>query len=87
MLASYIWVCNDYGIDGFDIALVTFVITLLSGLLMVSNFRYKSFKDIDLKGKVPFVAILLVVLIFVFVSIDPPIILFVMAAIYALSGP
>ena len=64
-----------------------FVLTIIAGVLMVSNMRFKSFKDFDLKGKVPFVAILIVVLIFVFISIDPPIIFFSLALIYALSGP
>jgi CDP-diacylglycerol--serine O-phosphatidyltransferase len=54
---------------------------------MVSNFRYYSFKDLDLKGKVPFVAMLLVVLIFVFISIDPPQVLFFLFMAYVLSGP
>ncbi len=54
---------------------------------MVSNIRYRSFKDIDLKGKVPFVAILLMVLLFIFISINPPYVLFGMAFTYAVSGP
>ena len=54
---------------------------------MVSNVRYHSFKEVDPRGKVPFVAVLLVVLIFVFVSIDPPQILFALAMLYMCSGP
>ena len=54
---------------------------------MVSNVRYRSFKDLDLKGKVPFVAILAVVLVFVLISLDPPQVLFAGFSIYALSGP
>jgi CDP-diacylglycerol--serine O-phosphatidyltransferase len=53
---------------------------------MVSNVRYYSFKDFDLKGKVPFVAMLIVILIFVLISIDPPQVLFATFTIYALSG-
>jgi CDP-diacylglycerol--serine O-phosphatidyltransferase len=54
---------------------------------MVSTVRYYSFKDFDLKGKVPFVAILCIVLVFVGISVDPPKVLFATFAIYALSGP
>ncbi len=86
LIAALVWLGSDYGVNGEDIAYLTFMLTLGAGLLMVSNVRYYSFKDIDLKGKVPFVALLLLVLIIVFVSIDPPIILFTMAVTYALSG-
>lgn len=86
LIAGLVWLSSDYDIQGEDIRYLTFILTLGAGLLMVSNVRYYSFKDIDLKGKVPFVAILLLVLIFVFVSIDPPIVLFAMAVTYACSG-
>jgi CDP-diacylglycerol--serine O-phosphatidyltransferase len=62
-------------------------VTIITGALMVSNIRYQSFKQLDLKGRVPFVTILLVVLIFVLVSSDPPLVLFALSVIYALSGP
>jgi len=87
LLAGFVWVCDDYDISGQDYSVLAFLLTVIAGVLMVSNLRFKSFKDFDLKGKVPFVAILIVVLIFVFISIDPPIVLFSMASIYALSGP
>jgi CDP-diacylglycerol--serine O-phosphatidyltransferase len=54
---------------------------------MVSNFRYHSFKAIDRHGRVPFVAVLAVVLVFVLVSIHPSHTLFVVFAAYAVSGP
>lgn len=57
------------------------------GVLMVSNILYKSFKDLDLRGRVPFAAILLVVLTFVIVALDPATVLFVGFLLYALSGP
>ena len=64
-----------------------FAITIITGTLMVSNIRYHSFKELDLKGRVPFISILVVVLMFVFVSSDPPLVLFALSVIYALSGP
>ena len=63
------------------------LMTVIAGILMVSNIRYHSFKQFDLKGRVPFVTVLIVVLIFVFVAIRPPLVLFVMSLIYAASGP
>ncbi len=87
IIAGMIWVSVDDEQAGSDWAWVALVVTLMSGLLMVSNVRYRSFKDLDLKGKVPFVAMLLVVLVFVFVSIHPPSVLFGVFLLYGCSGP
>jgi CDP-diacylglycerol--serine O-phosphatidyltransferase len=54
---------------------------------MVSNIRYHSFKQIDLKGKVPFMAMLVIVAAFVFVAAEPPLILCAITLLYAISGP
>lgn len=57
------------------------------GVLMVSNIFYRSFKDLDLKDRVPFAAILIVVLAFVVIAQDPATVLFVVFLAYTLSGP
>jgi len=56
-------------------------------MLMVSNVKYNSFKELDLRGRVPFVAILAVVLVFAVVFSDPPRILLLIFLGYAVSGP
>ena len=63
------------------------LLVALAGVLMVSNIKYYSFKDLDLKGRVPFVAILVVVLVFAVVFSDPPRILLLIFLAYAASGP
>lgn len=87
VIAGLVWVGQDYHFEGRNIAIIAAIMTIMLGLFMVSNVRYRSFKDLDLKGRVPFVAILVVVLVFVLISIDPPQILFAVFALYALSGP
>jgi CDP-diacylglycerol--serine O-phosphatidyltransferase len=87
IVAGAVWVGQGQGLEGAQLMLPMFFLTVAAGLLMVSNVRYYSFKDLDLKGKVPFVAVLAVVLIFVFISIDPPWVLFGVFLLYALSGP
>jgi len=82
-----VWMGMRYELEVQSIAYAALTITALSGLLMVSNMRYYSFKDIDLKGKVPFLATLLIVLLFVFISLDPPLVLFIGMMCYGLSGP
>ena len=54
---------------------------------MVSNFRYNSFKEVDWKGKVNFVVVLLIVLVFVVVAASPAELLLAIFALYAASGP
>ncbi|WP_342220289.1 CDP-diacylglycerol--serine O-phosphatidyltransferase [Rickettsiella endosymbiont of Miltochrista miniata] len=87
VLASMVWLCVDSEILGNGVSMMTAVLAIIIAILMVSNVRYYSFKEIDLKGRVPFVAILLVVLAFVGISLDPPKILFLIFFCYALSGP
>ncbi len=65
---------------------LTLVVTAAAALLMVSNLRYYSFKDLDLHGRIPFVVLLAVVLGFGFISVDPPLILMLGFAAYTVSG-
>lgn len=87
LVAGMIWVAHDYGVPGQKLWVLAAVVTLITGILMVSSLRYHSFKEIDLKGKVPFVAVLAVLVIFVCVSMDPPLVLLLGFGLYVLSGP
>ena len=87
VVAGLVWFSTDYGISGASMMPAAFAVTIITGALMVSNIRYHSFKKLDLKGRVPFISILVVVLIFVLVSSDPALVLFALSVLYALSGP
>lgn len=87
VIASIVWVGSEYQINGHDFAVILAPITIISGLLMVSNFRYNSFKDVDWKGKVNFVVILLIVLVFVVIAASPAELLCAVFLLYACSGP
>lgn len=87
LLASFIWVINDYGMSPTDFREVVLVMTLLAAILMVSNVPFRSFKDFDLRGHVPFVVLLGIVTVLVVVVYDPPRVLFAGFALYTLSGP
>ena len=87
VVVGFVWACFDNGIHGADVAMFALPIIVFAGLMMVSNVSYYSFKDIDFHNKVPFIAMLIVVLVFVFTAIDPPIMLFSCFMLYALSGP
>jgi CDP-diacylglycerol--serine O-phosphatidyltransferase len=87
VVSGAVWVGVDYDQVGQDWRVPAFLLTVAVGILMVSNVRYRSFKDFNLKGRVPFVTLLMVVLVFVLISIDPPQMLFLMFFLYAISGP
>ena len=82
-----VWVCETYGISGSEVVYPALALTLVVGMLMVSKFSYYSFKDLDMRKKVPFVSVLVVMLVFVFLSIEPPTVLFSASFLYMLSGP
>ena len=87
LVAGLIWVGVEYDVNGHDHGIFVAVITGVAGLLMVSNFKYNSFKELNWHGKVPFVALLLIMLIFVVVATEPALVLFIVFALYALAGP
>ena len=82
-----VWFCEIYDIAGTDVTYAALVLTLAAGLLMVSRFSYYSFKDLDIREKVPFVTLLAAILIFIFLSLRPATILFSFFFLYMLSGP
>ncbi|MFM2480257.1 CDP-diacylglycerol--serine O-phosphatidyltransferase [Celerinatantimonas sp. YJH-8] len=87
IVAGMVWLGQDLSLDRHHLDVIAALITICSGLLMVTNFRYHSFKGIDLKGRVPFVVVLLMVLIIVVIALRPPLVLFLVFSIYAISGP
>jgi CDP-diacylglycerol--serine O-phosphatidyltransferase len=86
VLAGLVWAATDIGFAGDDLVYLVFVLTIATGMLMVSNIRYFSFKEINFKNRVSVVALLAVVLVYAFASIDPPKVLFAGFLIYAISG-
>jgi CDP-diacylglycerol--serine O-phosphatidyltransferase len=86
LVAGFIWLMDDLRIAGADFNWLSWVITVYAGLTMVSNVPFYSFKDVNFKKSVPFIAIFLIVLGFVAISSDPPKVLFGMFVLYGLSG-
>ena len=87
VVAGTVWAFSDFGIKGSNMSFAVALLVAAAGCLMVSNIKYYSFKDLDLKGRVPFVAILAVVLVFAVVFSDPPrILLLIFLAYPALRG-
>lgn len=87
ILAGFVWICGDLDIAGPDVAYVTLGLSIATGLLMVSNFRYYSFKDVDLRGRMPFVKAIVIMLAFAVIFANPHLTLFLFFLGYAISGP
>jgi CDP-diacylglycerol--serine O-phosphatidyltransferase len=87
VMVGMVWVFHDLEVTGRNVQIPAFMLTLATGLLMVSNISFYSFKDFDLRNRVPFVAILVVLLVFALTTLDPPKVLFGVFLTYALSGP
>jgi len=94
-MATMVWVWQDNVAPigplppevPFQLSLAIAVLSTVVALLMVSSVRYYSPKHIDLKGRVPFFYMLLIVFLFVVVFIYPPGVLFTIGLVYAVSGP
>ncbi len=92
VLASTVWVGADAAWVGesqlpLGLPWVVGLLTGLTGVLMITNIPYHSFKGIDFKGRVPFVVFPLIVLALAVVMVDAPKILMLVALAYAFSGP
>ncbi len=86
LVAGFVWVIDDYGVDPDAVRWAAWAVTVFAGITMVTNFKYYSFKTINLRRSVPFVVVFGFVMFFVLVSYQPPIVLFMGFFVYALSG-
>lgn len=87
IIAGMVWVGSIYEVNGDKLGYLVGLLTIAAGLLMVSNFRYNSFKDLNWRDRVSFLTILLVLLVFVVIASRPAEMLFGIFFIYACSGP
>ncbi|SNT21110.1 CDP-diacylglycerol--serine O-phosphatidyltransferase [Noviherbaspirillum humi] len=86
LVTGFVWLMDDLGFVGTDLSWYAWAITLYAGLTMVTNVPFYSFKEINFRKSVPFIAIFVIVLIFVLISSDPPKVLFGLFVLYGLSG-
>jgi CDP-diacylglycerol---serine O-phosphatidyltransferase len=86
LVAGLVWVMVDNHVTGLDVHWLAWGLTLFAGISMVTNLRYYSGKDINLKRTVPFIVIVLIALSISLVAIDTPIMLLLLLVAYGLSG-
>lgn len=86
VVAGLVWVCVEFEYKGTDLPWLAWGVTLFAGLSMVTNIPYYSFKEVNMRKSIPFVALLLIILGFALLTYKPPVVLFLFFVAYALSG-
>lgn len=87
LVAGFIWVAGDFGIDRVDwIRYIAFVTTLFAGITMVVTIPFYSFKDFNLRKRVPFWVVPVIIGGIAVVAAKPPMVLFLMFVAYSMSG-
>ncbi len=90
LMASFVWVCQEFGWSGEELRYAALALTVVAGLLMVSRIRYSSFKGSGSGPKadrVPFFALVVALAILIALWIAPAVTLLTASTLYALSGP
>ena len=86
LIAGFVWVMLDNQFSGRELRWYAVALTVFAGLSMVSNLRYYSFKQFNMRKSVPFIVIFLFSLFLILISSYPPGVLFLLFLAYALSG-
>lgn len=86
LVTGFIWLMTDFNVAGSKVAWVMFALALYAGLTMVTNVPFYSFKDVRMKKSVPFAVVILIVLVFAVITIDPASVLFGVFVLYGFSG-
>ena len=87
LIVGLVWVIDGFNIERVEtIRAIACVFAFFAGITMVTNIPFYIFKDLNFARSVPFWAVMLVVLALILVSVDPPIVLFMLFCAYALSG-
>jgi CDP-diacylglycerol--serine O-phosphatidyltransferase len=88
LVTFVVWVGYKYEVEpSGGVAIATALLTAFVGLLMISNYRYYSFKEIHFRGTVPYVVFLMAVILLVVIAQNPHEVLLAMCLLYAASGP
>lgn len=88
LIAGFLWLIMDNHllVNQLSLPWTAFVITLYAGVAMVTSAPFYSGKALDVRHRVPFGMLVLLIIVFVIVSSDPPVVLFGLFVCYALSG-
>ena len=89
LVAGLVWAMDEYQIKGADVKWLAWTLTVFAGLTMVSNFKFYSGKDINLRKSVSFSAVVGItfgIVALFMLSSTLPEMLFLLFAGYGCSG-
>lgn len=89
IVAGFVWCMETFAYKGIELRGIAVAIAIFAAFTMVSNVRYYSGKDINIRRSVPFPVVVLIALgvaLVFFFSDNLPELLFTVAAIYGASG-
>jgi len=90
LVAGLVWISHEYAEELAPLSdalpFIALFFTLFAGLTMVSNVKFWSFKEINMRKTVPFVALLVMLLLLMLIVAKPPLVLFCLFIAYGASG-
>jgi len=87
IVAGFVWVCYAYHYTNIaHLDWITFALTIFTGISMVVNIPFWSFKEIHFHQQVPFIVMLGLVLGILLFVYEPPLVFFTSFLCYSLSG-
>jgi CDP-diacylglycerol--serine O-phosphatidyltransferase len=89
LIAGMVWTFHEYEIKGDEVIWLAWFLTMFAGLSMVTNLKYYSGKDINLRKSVSFsvvVAIAMGLIFVISIASTLPEMLFTLFVLYAVSG-
>jgi len=86
LVAGFVWVMIDLGVEPTQVSWLAGAVVIFAGITMVSNVRFYSFKDLNLRRSVPFVVIVAIALAIALLAYETAVALFGVFVVYALSG-
>jgi len=86
LVAGMIWVFNDYQVSGYSVNWLAWAMTVFAGVTMVTNIKYYSGKEFNLRKSVPFWVVPAILVAYLVVTIEPSHVLWGLFVCYALSG-
>lgn len=85
IVSTSVMAANELGVTAYKNHLAL-AMTFLLAVVMVSNFRYRSFKDLDFRERKPFFTLFIGLCVLIWVALKPEVNLFLAFITYALLG-
>lgn len=86
LVIGFLWLVDDSHIQPRNVSWAMFALVLYTGITMVTNAPFYSFKDLQVKQSVPFAVLIGSVLFISAIATDPPTGIFIVFSLYGVSG-